>query len=89
MRFSRYTQWRSEKFGAVIFDTLNEKVYVTNETGNDILRLVEECPDAGAVAARLGEIYDSDSAEIAADVAAFVGELQAGGLVAADSEDEE
>jgi hypothetical protein len=76
VELGKYVKWRSEKFGAVIFDTLSEKVYVTNEVGKDILCLFAEGLDTAASVARLREEYDGDEAQIASDVAAFEHELQ-------------
>ena len=86
MKFVKNVQWRSEKFGAVIFDTLNEKVYVTNDTGDDILRLVADGLDVRALTERLQEEYLGDEAEIDAAVAEFVSELQSAGLLAGEGE---
>jgi len=82
MYFADHVKWRSEKFGAVIFDTLNEKVYVTNETGNDILPLIGEGLDVPALAERLREEYAGDQAQIESEVAEFVNGLLAAGLLA-------
>ncbi|MHC4788973.1 MAG: hypothetical protein ACYS8K_07190, partial [Planctomycetota bacterium] len=60
MQFAKHVKWRSEKFGGVIFETLNEKVYVTNETGNEVLRLIDEGLDASAVVERLQGGYVGD-----------------------------
>ena len=49
MDFTKYTKVRNEKFGAVVFDTLNEKVFVTNESGDEILRLTFRLSPSGSV----------------------------------------
>ncbi len=83
MDFTKCTKVRNEKFGAVVFDTLNEKVYVTNPSGDEILRLVAEGLDVPAIAQSLREKYGEDSPEIEADVAEFIDGLCAAGLLAA------
>lgn len=88
MQFADHVKWRSEKFGAVIFDTLNEKVHVANETGKDILRLLEEGLDRAAIVERLQEDYEGDSAQIELEVAAFLNELESAGLLVASAEGE-
>ena len=42
MNFTEYVKIREEKFGSVIFDTLKEKVFVTNDTGKDILNFLQQ-----------------------------------------------
>jgi hypothetical protein len=86
MHFTKYVKWRSEKFGAVIFDTLNEKVYVTNDTGNEILGLIIDGLEASAITARLEENHSGDAANIPSDVADFISELQSAGLLATGEE---
>jgi hypothetical protein len=39
MQFEKHVKVRQEKFGSVMFETLREKIFVTNETGAEILRL--------------------------------------------------
>ncbi|MHC4479588.1 MAG: PqqD family protein [Planctomycetota bacterium] len=88
MQFAKHVKWRSEKFGGVIFETLNEKVYVTNETGNEVLRLIDEGLDASAVVERLQGGYVGDREQVRSDVAAFLEELQLAGLLSAAVEGE-
>ncbi len=82
MQYAKHVKWRSEKFGAVVFDTLNEKVFVTNETGDDILRLLHEGRSAAETVARLQEKYIGNEAQVESDVGAFIGQLQSAGLLA-------
>lgn len=86
MDFAKYVKLRREKFGAVIFDTLNEKVYVTNESGNEILRLVADGLDVPAIARCLAERYDREPSEIQPDICEFTNELQAAGLLCSTME---
>ncbi len=87
MEFARHVKWRSEKFGAVVFDTLNEKVFVTNKTGNGILGLLADGLDEAAVSERLGEEYtDADGDQIRSEVSVFLEDLRARGLVTSDAE---
>lgn len=86
MEFARHVRWRSEKFGAVIFDTMSEKVYVTNETGNDILGLIAGGLSATAAGERLEKEYTGDGDKIRSEVAAFVEALRTSGLLASEVE---
>ena len=82
MEFGKHIKWRQEKFGAVIFDTLKEKVFVTDEIGKDVLSLLADGMDVAAATERLCAEYDGDEAQIRCDVLAFVHELQENGLLA-------
>jgi hypothetical protein len=42
MILNEHVKIREEKFGAVIFETLGEKVFITNETGKEILSLLQK-----------------------------------------------
>ena len=85
MQFARHVKWRSEKFGAVVFDTLNEKVFVTNGTGNSILKMLADDLHEAAISERLREEYsDVDGDQIGLDLSAFLKELRTHGLLASD-----
>ena len=86
MQFAEHVKWRSEKFGAVVFDTLNERVYVTNETGKQILELVAAGSARADIAARLKEEYEAEGPRIEAEAAGFLQDLiSAGFLVETES----
>ena len=82
MHFAKYIKLREEKFGAVIFDTLNEKVYITNDSGKEILSLMAEGLSASAIAERLVRKYEEDTSEMQNDVAEFIDGLRSAGLLA-------
>jgi hypothetical protein len=83
MEFPKHVKWRDEKFGAVIFDTLSEKVYVTNETGRNILRMIEEGLEVSGFTERLLYGYAGDEAQVRGDVETFVTGLESAGLLLA------
>ncbi len=85
MQFPTHVKWRSEKFGSVVFDTLSEKVYVTGETGKDILQALEDGLDIPSIVARLQDAYDGTEEQIRADVTQFVDGLRSDGLLASDT----
>ncbi len=87
MEFGKYVKWRSEKFGAVVFDTLNEKVYVTNEAGGEVLSLIDEGLELSKLVECLREKYVEDEAQVGSDVAAFIKELCSRGLLACGPEE--
>ncbi|MBI2649367.1 MAG: PqqD family protein [Thaumarchaeota archaeon] len=73
---------RAEKRGTVIFDTLNEKVYMINETGASILKLLLSGNTLDVTAKVLAQDYNGDEvAVVRNDVIQFVDELAARSLV--------
>jgi GTPase SAR1 family protein len=84
MEFQNHVKIRSEKFGAVIFETLREKVFVTNGTGAEILRLLEEKKKPEKIMLELTEDYDGDPEIIKKEAQEFIAELQANHLCRED-----
>jgi|ETNmetMinimDraft_26_1059896.scaffolds.fasta_scaffold05115_2 hypothetical protein len=82
MQFAKYVKMRYEKFGAVVFDTLSEKVYITNDSGKEILSLMDEGLSASAIAERLARKHEEATSEMQNDVAEFIDGLQSAGLLA-------
>lgn len=81
MRFAEHVKIREEKFGAVIFETLKEKVYVTNETGRDILTLLEEGNTYEEIIDSLADKYNQDRIFVESDVKNFINMLLEKALV--------
>ncbi|MEW6363812.1 MAG: PqqD family protein [Acidobacteriota bacterium] len=81
MQFEKHVRVRQEKFGAVVFETLSEKLFVTNETGARILRLLEERKSVDAVAADLSRVYRKEPVGIREEVQEFVQKLQTNGIM--------
>lgn len=82
MKFRQDVQLRHEKAGSVLFDTLREKVFVTNETGGRIAEMLREGIAEDEIVARLGEEFEADAAELAEDVSRFLSSLRDNGLLA-------
>lgn len=82
MNFAKHIQVRNEKFGAVVFDTLREKVFVTNETGAAILALLLADNAPEAIIAELAKGYDADATVVARDVGEFISMLSDNGIAA-------
>ena len=76
MVFPKYVKVRQERFGAVVFDTLREKVLVSNPTGAEILRLLGEEKSIEDICEELSRSYDGDPAQLKAEVNNFVDELR-------------
>ena len=81
MELEKHVQVRQEKFGAVVFETLREKVFVANETAAEIFRLHQEGKSVQQIIDELAQNYDADPATIKADVDEFVAGLKDNGLV--------
>lgn len=75
MNFTEHVKIRNEKFGTVIFETLSEKIFVTNESGGKILQLIEQGKDLPHIVDELQDIYVHDS-QIEKDVDDFIGHLK-------------
>ncbi len=71
MNFTEHVKIRNEKFGTVIFETLSEKIFITNETGSRILKLIGEGKDLAQIVGELQAIYLKDQ-EIEKDAADFI-----------------
>jgi hypothetical protein len=76
-----FVKVREEKFGAVIFDTKKEKVYVTNEIGKEILNLIKNGKTAEEIAQYLSHSYDEDPDIIKRDVLNFLEDLRKSNLM--------
>lgn len=76
MQFAEFVKLRNEKFGAVVFDTLKEKVYVTNETAGEILDLIKQGKSKEEIIDALEENYRSDAETIEKEVSEFLQELE-------------
>ncbi len=81
MEFEKHLRVRREKFGAVVFETLREKVFVTNETGGEILGLLEKGKEIEDVIADLANDYDCGPGVIEGDVKEFISKLKDNGLI--------
>lgn len=81
MEFNKHVKVRQEKFGAVVFETLREKVFVTNEPGAEILRLLEERKEPKDVIAELAKNYNGDPAIIKKDMDEFISMLKDKGII--------
>ena len=81
MNFTEHTKIRKEKFGTVVFDTLTEKIFITDQIGGDILQLIEQGKDLPEILSVLGDNYDGDSQTIEKDVVEFTDQLKSDNIV--------
>ncbi len=81
MNLTEHTKIRKEKFGTVVFDTLTEKIFITDEIGSEILQLIEQGMQLPQIISELGEIFDGDSQMIENDVVEFTEQLKANNII--------
>jgi hypothetical protein len=83
MNFTEHTKIRREKFGTVVFDTLTEKIFVTDLIGGDILQLIEQGKDLPEILSLLGDDYDGDNQMVEKDVVEFIEQLRSNNIISA------
>ena len=71
MNFTEHTKIRKEKFGTVVFDTLTEKIFITDQIGGQILQLIGQEKDLPQIVNDLEESFDGDRQTIEKDVVEF------------------
>jgi hypothetical protein len=81
MNFTEHTKIRKEKFGTVVFDTLTERIFVTDQAGGEILGLIEQGKDLPAIVSTLSDSYGGDPQQIEQDTAEFIAELKSNSIV--------
>ncbi len=81
MNFSEHTKIRKEKFGTVVFDTLTEKIFITDQIGGEILELIEQGKDLPEILSVLDNSYDGDEQVIEKDVVEFTDQLKSNNIV--------
>lgn len=81
MNLTEHTKIRKEKFGTVVFDTLTEKIFITDQIGGDILQLIEQEKDLPEILDVLGDSYDGDKQVIEKDVLEFTDQLKSNNIV--------
>ena len=81
MNFTKHTKLRKEKFGTVVFDTLTEKIFITDQIGGEILQLIEQGKDLPEMLSVLGDNYDGDRQTIKKDVVEFTDQLKSNNIV--------
>jgi hypothetical protein len=81
MNFTEHTKIRHEKFGTVVFDTLTEKIFITDGIGGSILRLIEQGRDFQQIVDELCEEFEGDREAIEADVKEFTEQLKEGKII--------
>jgi hypothetical protein len=83
VKLAKYTKFREEKFGAVLFETRTEKVFTLNPTAAAVVREIQSCPDGDepVIVERLHRRFRNWDGTIQREVTAFVAELRSKGLI--------
>ncbi len=81
MKFTEHVKIREEKFGTVVFETLKEKVFVTNEQGKDILNLLKKGSSPEEVVDALSKTYSGDKTKIKEDITSFLNQLKENNII--------
>lgn len=83
MKLAKYTKFREEKFGAVLFETRSEKVFTLNPTATAVVREINGGAGSDEVTLidRLHARFRNGDGTIGAEVSAFIAELRAKGLL--------
>ena len=83
MNFTEHTKIRKEKFGTVVFDTLTEKIFITDRIGGEILQLIKQGKDLPQVVSELSEAFEGDRQIIEKDVIEFTNQLKSNNIIGA------
>lgn len=81
MKLAKFVKFREEKFGGVLFETRSEKVFTLNPTATAVVREISAGATEADLADRVKAHFDGDGAAIEREVAAFLADLRAKGLV--------
>lgn len=81
MNFTEHVKIREEKFGTVIFETLKEKIFITNKTGKDILNLLGKGSSTEEIINILTLAYSDENNQIKNDAFNFIEQLKANKII--------
>jgi len=81
MNFTEHTKIRKEKFGTVVFDTLTEKIFITDQIGGEILELIDDGKDLPEILNALGDSYEGGREMMEKDVTEFTDQLKSNNII--------
>ena len=81
MKLAKYTKFREEKFGGVLFDTRSERVFSLNPTAAAVVREIRAGCDEHGIVERLQAHFLAAEGSIEQEAAAFIANLRQQGLV--------
>jgi hypothetical protein len=81
MKLAKYTKYRDEKFGGVLFETRSERVYSLNPTAAAIVREIAPGVDEREIVERLKARFNDAHCTIEREALTFLAELRQKGLL--------
>ena len=83
MRLAKFTKFREEKFGAVLFETRSEKVFTLNPSAAAVVREIKAgtCSGEAQLLARLHARFRNGDGRIEREAREFIAELRSKGLL--------
>jgi hypothetical protein len=81
MKLAKYTKFREEKFGAVLFETRSEKVFTLNPTAAAVVREIGTGGDERGIIEQLKSRFRDTDGLIEREAVAFIAELRQHGLI--------
>jgi hypothetical protein len=81
MKLAKYTKFREEKFGGVLFETRSERVYSLNPTAAAVVREIVPGVDESQIVERLKDRFRDAGSAIEREALTFLAELREKGLL--------
>jgi hypothetical protein len=81
MKLAKYTKFRAEKFGGVLFETRSERVYSLNPTAAAVVREIGPGVDQRELVERLRARFRDAGDVIEREALTFLAELRQKGLL--------
>ena len=81
MKLAKYTKFREEKFGGVLFETRSEKVYSLNPTAAAVVREIAGGLDEHQIVERVKARFSDSAGAIEREVRSYLAELRQKGLL--------
>jgi Coenzyme PQQ synthesis protein D (PqqD) len=81
MKLAKYTKFREERFGGVLFETRSEKVYSLNPSAAAVVREIVNGTDESQIIERLRSHFQDGQNQLAPDIQEFLANLRQKGLV--------
>ncbi len=81
MKLAKYTKFREEKFGGVLFETRSEKVYSLNPTAAAVVREITAGADERQIVERLQARFRDAGTVLEREALTFLAELRQKGLL--------
>lgn len=76
MKLAKYTKFREEKFGGVLFETRSERVYSLNPTAAAVVREIAPGVDEAQIIERLKARFQDHRSSIEREAVTFLAELR-------------